>query len=155
MRLMTLYGRVCTNDKWHIRLLSKFLHVWTPLLKCGDKCALAIKRCCVKGRRDASEDLQLGWTRAHEKDWGVKDRRGDMCVGVFHWRNVNLKSHADEFPIFIHGSCGLPQQGSPLPLLLISSDYIVTAQSEISLFTSWLNWSLSVSGSCLHCKVDS
>lgn len=105
---------------------------------------MGIKRSSVTGsaKEDFSEDLQLAWTRAHEEDgggWVWKTVRGDMCVGILYWRNANLKSHADEFSVFIHGSCGLPR-GCPLPPCSFSplGSYGYSSEWDLSLLISCL-----------------
>lgn len=65
-----------SDDKYNPSLqvsacLSSTLELWGEM----SWQFVEIKRFCVKGRWDASEDLRLVWTRAHERDLGGCERQ--------------------------------------------------------------------------------
>lgn len=142
MRPMKLYGSISANVRWQIQPLSagfcmSELHLgvvgWNELAICGNKEILCEGEMgCLWGFTISVDSCT--WERLG----GLWKTEELICVWVFfHWRNVNLKSHADEFPHVYSWLVWFATAGIPPPpffLLQVSSDHIVTAQSEISLF---------------------
>lgn len=155
VRPVAHHSRDSTDDEWRTWLVYQprpTSRVWGQTINVLSQ-IVAMKECCVNGRQDASEELRALDSCARGRLRGAGGCEEVTCVWVFlfifvHRKNVNWKSHTNEFPYLFMARVAHHTRSCHLSPFRLCLQLIATY--NLAVFIT----SLSVNDSRVSCKVS-